>query len=711
MAVNSEVNKFINFHKHQLRSVPESLWEKLYNKLKNLNFDAGSLFQLHLDKIENTYTLHLKEGCCLEAGSDIFLIDHSWTTNPENAANELLNTHGLLDRMEDLFNLKNKDETLDEDDEVTKEQQEAIDIAVKQSGKTPEQAREALENHGYELVNAIAELTTNEIYNSEIMQNIQDTISSQIPNDAEEKEPKHHRMSIKNRIDRIVKHEMWKYIKVYQYTVLNDGEEENIMTWYFLDEVGNAIQHSDNPNIVCIPFIYNNGAENVAYSLFYPIKNICSGEMITQNKVPADIQKNENERMAYLTAYSNNPWEEMTEECEKLCKYRKEWQKKPVDISFSIKTPTTEIALEKPADLQPVKVYTDLLSIRFNIKDKNVKFVDDVNEADIIWIESEVETFKSNQKLSRFPNQICLTNPIYLKLMLSKTYGNDKSILPECYDLSTELAEFVGSYLTIEKEKENNKDIMNYWIIKPVLGNNGQVKPLQWIMTKSLSKIIRQRDTKLNIIVERYNNGQKPSLYNENVKYQLRFIVLLCSSPKGLSLYAYDKNFMVKLAGEYWDPNEDQIDNRSIHYVTYKKVHHANEDQNQTMNLNINPQKFIHSTTLTHYLETQHPQCSWSNIKAKIYNNIKDIFSAAISSPEPLGFDELGKTQPLFFSVYAIDVELTEDLSPYINNIEYLPDGGHMINFDKDFLVNLLGRVTDGKVGDIDEIKKSFVLL
>jgi len=38
---SEEVDKFITFHKHQLQSVPESLWEKLYNKLKNQDFNSG----------------------------------------------------------------------------------------------------------------------------------------------------------------------------------------------------------------------------------------------------------------------------------------------------------------------------------------------------------------------------------------------------------------------------------------------------------------------------------------------------------------------------------------------------------------------------------------------------------------------------------------------------------------------------------------------
>lgn len=75
--------------------------------------------------------------------------------------------------------------------------------------------------------------------------------------------------------------------------------------------------------------------------------------------------------------------------------------------------------MEKPeVEIPKIKIYTDLISISFYLKDSNIEFVKDIKDADIIWISGEVEQFKNNQKLSRFPNQLCVTNPLYLKLML-----------------------------------------------------------------------------------------------------------------------------------------------------------------------------------------------------------------------------------------------------------------------------------------------------
>jgi len=189
--------------------------------------------------------------------------------------------------MEGLFNINYNEEDIEEDDTDKQLKEEFINIVCQQANVNSEKAKDALERHNYELVNAIDELTTEEEYSSDVMEGLKETIASQMPSDLKDKnEKKYTGPTVKQRIDRIVKYDMWKYINCYQYTVLTDGEEENIITWYFFDEVGNAIQHSSDPNVVCIPFIFNNGKENVEYSLFYPVKDISSGEVITRNKLP-----------------------------------------------------------------------------------------------------------------------------------------------------------------------------------------------------------------------------------------------------------------------------------------------------------------------------------------------------------------------------------------------------------------------------------------
>ena len=57
--------------------------------------------------------------------------------------------------------------------------------------------------------------------------------------------------------------------------------------WYINDEVGSAINHSDNPNFKITPFLYmpNNVMDKdmISFSLMWPIKDIKLEEVITRD--------------------------------------------------------------------------------------------------------------------------------------------------------------------------------------------------------------------------------------------------------------------------------------------------------------------------------------------------------------------------------------------------------------------------------------------
>lgn len=89
--------------------------------------------------------------------SDIFLVDHAWTTNPETARKELLENPTLLERLEGMMNIEAEDEPeLSEDEEEQVEHDDEIIKAVsEQANVSYEVAKEALEAEKYEVVNAI----------------------------------------------------------------------------------------------------------------------------------------------------------------------------------------------------------------------------------------------------------------------------------------------------------------------------------------------------------------------------------------------------------------------------------------------------------------------------------------------------------------------------------------------------------------------------
>lgn len=107
----------------------------------------------------------------------------------------------------------------------------------------------------------------------------------------------------KARVDRVCK-DMWSYLQTYSYAVLQqDGQPKTQTAWYMNDEVGSALAHSSDPNVVCVPFIFSRGASGmIPYSVMFPIKDIQAGEVLTCDLVPKKLER-PLDRAAYLMAF------------------------------------------------------------------------------------------------------------------------------------------------------------------------------------------------------------------------------------------------------------------------------------------------------------------------------------------------------------------------------------------------------------------------
>lgn len=99
--------------------------------------------------------------------SNIFLVDHAWTTKPENAKKEIKATPGLLDRLETLMDIEKEEVEDSDDEEEIEEDANMIDVVAEQANVSREQAREALVAERFDLVNAIMRLTMSEEFKAE----------------------------------------------------------------------------------------------------------------------------------------------------------------------------------------------------------------------------------------------------------------------------------------------------------------------------------------------------------------------------------------------------------------------------------------------------------------------------------------------------------------------------------------------------------------
>jgi len=138
--------EFVSLHKNQLESslVPQIYWETLYNKLIVEQFDAGNYFKIELvqytadsesdeehvnngevidnevDQSQHSYRVVVidENGINTNDSKDIYLIDHMWTYNVNQAFGDLINTNGLIERLAGLMEIDLDDDS----DDVTNRQ-------------------------------------------------------------------------------------------------------------------------------------------------------------------------------------------------------------------------------------------------------------------------------------------------------------------------------------------------------------------------------------------------------------------------------------------------------------------------------------------------------------------------------------------------------------------------------------------------------------
>ncbi|KAJ1970630.1 hypothetical protein H4R33_007246, partial [Dimargaris cristalligena] len=87
-------------------------------------------------------------------------------------------------------------------------------------------------------------------------------------------------------VAREVARKLHKYMQTYKYASASaSGESQQDTVHYVMDEVGNAIGNSADPNCSCYSLLYcspTTGAVN-AYNILWPIKDLVQGEPVTRD--------------------------------------------------------------------------------------------------------------------------------------------------------------------------------------------------------------------------------------------------------------------------------------------------------------------------------------------------------------------------------------------------------------------------------------------
>ncbi|KAG0245627.1 tubulin-tyrosine ligase family-domain-containing protein [Mortierella sp. GBAus27b] len=689
-----EFKQFLQIHQYQLASVPENLWEPLFQKLGQDLFDAGEYLELHYGDPLDKYSLHVKKEGGLKKHSDIFLIDHAWTTKPETARAQLLDNPQLVERLCSMMDIAVEDETEEDAGDGKKEEiinrhpdlevdQAMVELVAAQGEVSEERARAALQNENGDVLAALTSLTLHPDHDAEALKRLENTIGGQVKKDKEAQAAERKKQETIN----LIMSEMWKYCQTYEFAVVDpSGQTKKENAWYIMDEVGSSMAHSDTPNCVCAPFIYV-GRGTVSYSIIYPIQDVPKGGAMTRDFVPADI-KDPLSRKAYLQIFNDGQ-----DAAELIAVYESEKQKenevKPFDQPF-VKS-LTRAQGQVPG--RKLRLYTTTEWVVSNCKLPNVELVDSEEQADMLWFSNDFKEFEKlskGQKINQFENESCMTFKNNLAALVKVAYGT----VPwssTTYNLTTELAPFVGHYFWNQEHQHKN-----LWICKPW----NLARGLQISIQEELAPLVRLRDAGPKIVQEYI---QTPVLY-EGRKFDLRYIVLLKATHKvendpsqgyEFQLMVY-KMFWIRLANHPF--TLEDFDNYEKHFTV---MNYGNYNLTQLLYT-----KFIEN------FEKEHAdKQKWNEIQADINESIKSIFAAAVVKSQPQGLGAQDKTNPYEpFSVYGIDVMLKDDCQPVVVEVNFSPDCTRACKYDPDFLNNIL-TVVDPRTGDLNKALNAFNVL
>jgi len=253
--------------------------------------------------------------------------------------------------------------------------------------------------------------------------------------------------------------EMWKYLQVYRMAFGN--QVQNV--WYTMDELGSCIQHSDDPNVRVVPFIYLSPAQQpLALSAMWPIKDLELGEKITRDYVPKGFSHEQ--RIGYLCAWKDD----LPENFEKFKAVQKRFPENQPNLK--------ELKLEDqlpPTLSNSGLVYTDLTSIRDKISQELM--TEDLGKAQIIWasekclkdegLSQRIAENVSKGKQSTLFVFYCPFSDFFAAMTLHALFLNKPMglKLATSFNLPTQLFDFVSEYHYREENKAKNH---RFWLEK-----------------------------------------------------------------------------------------------------------------------------------------------------------------------------------------------------------------------------------------------------
>ncbi|VDP09387.1 unnamed protein product [Heligmosomoides polygyrus] len=252
---------------------------------------------------------------------------------------------------------------------------------------------------------------------------------------------------------------MWRYIQTYTVRFKQEVDEEGMPLWYIMDEFGVRIAHSDHPNVRVVPLFFI--PHNAAYSVMLLTKEISEGEEVCRDYADHCLGRRQPEWRPFLMV----PW--LDEDLD----LDEEIQRQPPDENFFVTGRTLE-ALPSEADQlvaaeairkrdlsRPLRVFADGLQMLDNLSAVKYEEVCSWRDADVIWLKRHFQEYDQlcvdnpPALVNQFPHESCLTvKDLLSAILIDQNSGEVPDWYQTCFNLNTELPQFVSHYLDRKKK-------------------------------------------------------------------------------------------------------------------------------------------------------------------------------------------------------------------------------------------------------------------
>jgi tubulin--tyrosine ligase-like protein 12 len=509
----------------------------------------------------------------------------------------------------------------------------------------------------------------------------------------------------------------WKFANCYHLSGSTSSSN-----WFVMDELGSAVAHSGEPNVICVPFLFIQAMPGTAqgpsqpqlisFSIMWPVQDIAHQDYVERDFCPWITTPVD--RIAHLADWITGIDEDLLEQLTNGSTFHNELlaeitEKGGIDGNcFAARDITTSDAnntfvSSRQPPLPPLegsewKVYTppdDPLRLHATVGGLSLpsfSLVENKAEADILWLSDSMKAEEasefwvassSTEQNSRFVNQFPYEGVFCLKDNLSREVsrclGMPKWWLPS-YDLETQLPIFVGDYLNRQNkqaattastgdnsddDKSCNERDYNVWIAKP---SNG-TRSAGHVVSDSLVRIIRSLEINKSRIAQKYI--ERPLLYQGKYKFDMRFVVMVRSLEPGKEeIYVYD---------DFWC----RVANKSHHIDSTNSG--SGDHKASTLNqvLLEDPESYLTAGHLLAGVDQRdklpscdeviagliehYPFLSWDQIYSEICHLLREVFLG-------LSVGQGGKMHaPRARAIYGVDVMLEAVTNPAREVIDATP--------------------------------------